>query len=268
MKLLRLPLLVLFVLIVPCSNLTVSAATVTAPYTDNFQSSSAGSSPADWTNTGTATWTIGNNGTTFGGTNYYQSTTTTAQGAFASLLQFTNLTSNFTLTSTFQLNDRAVSSIVPPGTQQERIGLAALSTAGLGSAYVADIQGNSGSMRIVSLGTNSDFSTPGALSLAGLLLNTSYTMTLTGAYSGSTLNLSYSVTDGVTTQTVTATDPTPYTGQFFGFRNNLGASNTDGFGIRFANFQAVPEPSVITLLVCSLLAAGCLMRRNAGTVKL
>lgn len=215
------------------------AAAVTTPYDDSFQTTTVGTTPADWTSTG-GTWSVVNNGTS----NVYQGSQST-NSAFYSLLQFSDLGSTsykgFTLSTSFVITDpTAIAS-------SEYIGFAALaSSTGLGNYYLADVQG-SGAIRLISLGaTNSDYSqgTAGTalLSSGGLLVTTTYTLTLQGVYVGNSLTLTFTVTDGTHTASVTGTDQTPWTGQYFGYRLNDAASS-DTLTVQFNNFNMVPEPA-------------------------
>lgn len=220
----------------------------TLPYADNFQTTAIGGSPTGWAPTA-GTWAIGE--ATPGGPHFYQATSPAASGAFASMLQFANATGNFSITSTFLIDDPLLT------VANERIGLAALATTGslpTANYYLADIQGSNGNMRILSLGpaSNPDFTTPGQLQLhlgTNIPVGSNYTMTLTGSYSGSTLNLSFQVTDGTNTQTVTASDPTPFAGQFFGLRLNNATGASDTLGVRFTEYTAIPEPGSLALML-------------------
>lgn len=219
-----------------------TAFSATVPYADSFQSSST----AGWITAGAApaTWSIANNGST----NVYQAASSSTNGSFSSVQQFTNIDSaleDFTFTTHFKISDTS---------NGLAVGFAAFgNTSGLGSYYLADINA-AGSMRIISLGgTNADFTTNGPISFGANLNGTAnYTMSVSGTYVGSTLNLSFEVSNGTTTKTVTASDATPLTGQYFGLRLNNSIASTDVAAVQFADFtattSAVPEPASFAAL--------------------
>lgn len=222
------------------------AAAVTVPYSDNFQTSTVGTTPANWNAAG-ATWEIANNGTA----NVYQATQSAAS-AFYSDLQFSDLGSattpkNFSMSTSFVITDPTSFA------GNEYVGFAALATtAGLGSYYLADVQG-SGAIRLITLGgTNSDYSTSGSASLGtNLMTGVTYTLTLQGIYTGSTLNMTFTVSDATHTASVTGTDATPWTtasGSYFGYRLNNSAPAGDTLQVQFDNFSMVPEPSALAML--------------------
>jgi hypothetical protein len=98
--------------------------------------------------------------------------------------------------------------------------------------------------------------------------NTTYTLRLEGSYNLDghlTLTLSLMNAAGTTTYgtSATATDTTPYTGDYFGYRNRIGLSGA-GPVIQFDNYsiETVPEPSAAVLLVGALAAA--LVKRRRG----
>ncbi len=238
---------------------TAFAATV--PYSDSFDSSST----AGWTTGGSinasTTWAIAN----AAGSNVYQATTGNSAGNFTSVVQLTNVNpalENFTMTSTFKVTD---------GTIAQFVGFAAFSnniTPGVGSNYLADID-RGGGMRILAQNDSSGFTSTTA-GFGSILLNTSYTMSLSGVYVGTTLNLTFTVTNGTTTQSVTATDLTPLTGQYFGYRMNNGTAN-DPMQVQFSNFDvttgAIPEPaSTAALLGLGALGTVLFSRRPRTTL--
>lgn len=248
----------------PCALLgfIVAAASpafaITAPYADTFQSTTSGNSPADWVTAGGATWSV----VTAGSNQVYQAVGSSAAGSFSSTLSFSNITnslSSFSISTSFKVTDLSNGAFV---------GIAAFgSTSGLGTNYLADVNA-AGTVRIISQGTNADFVASSTPSL-GVVFNTTstYTMSLTGTYISGALNLSYTVSDGIGhTQTVTASDATPYTGTFFGIRLNNSVAS-DPFAAQFSNFNvttsAVPEPSTTAALFgLGVLGASLVARRR------
>lgn len=231
-----------------------SAFAATVPYSDNFQAGTV----TEWTSGGGApgTWAIVN----AGGSNVYQATSSAAAGNFTSVVQLTNANSalqSFTISSSFKITDAS------PG---EFIGLAAFSnniTPGVGTNYVADIA-SGGQMRIIAQNDTSGFTSTTATFATSLVVGTNYTMSLTSTYVGGTLNMTFTLTNGTQSQSVTATDTSPLTGQYFGYRLN---DTTDSLVVQFSNYNvavsAVPEPTTTTALFgLGVLAAGLVVRRR------
>jgi hypothetical protein len=251
----------------------LSAATAaTIPYTADFSGT-----PTDWANTTTATsaWTTAT--TTPGGASAWQATSTGGQAV--STIQLTNINAtnipspdSFTIQATFTLTENSAGN-------NAYVGIGSFGTAAsLGSgAYLADIQG-SGSMRILSFntGANDDFSATVTSSFGtALATNTPYTMTLVGTWVGTTLNLTFTVTDGGEhTGIVTATDLSPLTGQYFGLRiTNSATAGTSTLTAQFTDFSAaitttIPEPAAIGILagISMLMTTMILRKRRASPI--
>ncbi|MET0262912.1 MAG: PEP-CTERM sorting domain-containing protein [Rariglobus sp.] len=232
-----------------------SAFAATVPYSDNFQAGTV----TEWTSGGgaPATWGIVNTGTS----NVYQVTSSASAGNFTSVVQLTNATSalqSFTMTSSFKITD---------GSAGEFIGFAAFSnniTPGFGSNYVADIA-SGGQMRIIAQNDTSGFSSTAATFATSLVVGTNYTMSLTSTYVGGTLNMTFTLTNGTQSQSVTATDTSPLTGTYFGYRLN---NSTDSLVTQFSNFTVttspIPEPASAAMLLGlgALGAVGTVRRRR------
>lgn len=247
------------------------ATAATAPYADPFQDTTIGSTPSGWT-------TFGATGTTAlvqnsGSANYLQLTGSNTAGSFGSTVQLTNMDSSiggFTISTSFRINDGT------SNTGGEYIGLSAfsLNTAMTGSYYLADIQRNSGNIRILSLGaTNADFSSPdnslpGSAFTGGLVANTDYTLSIVGTYTGASLSLTFSVSNGTTTKSITATDATPLTGTNFGYRLN-NTTGSDPLGVQFASYavSAIPEPSTYAACLGAAVGMMALVRRRRQSAR-
>ena len=90
----------------------------------------------------------------------------------------------------------------------------------------------------------------------GVVLDVDYLLTLTGTYSGGSLALAATATrlDTMAATTTTVTDPTPQSGQYFGYRTALNAVNGSvSEDIEYDDFSVIPEPATATL-TCSALA--------------
>lgn len=220
------------------AGLAVSAlrpAVASAPAT--FEQTPVGSAPSGWSCFGLASWTIVPSGPALA----YQATGSAAPGPFASTRPVDGSGDSFTVSTTFRL-ERATAH--PSG---EYIGLVAFATVpNLAAAgyYVADVQRGSGILRIISLGgENPDFSSPGnGEAFVGLREGADYTFTLAASRPGGVLTLAFTLSDGVGSTTIVATDPTPLAGKHFGFRLN-NTSADDPLHVRFGDFTVTPLAS-------------------------
>lgn len=242
---------------------TASAAgAAVAPFTETFSSTLSG-----WTNqtATTATWSQN----TVAGT--YTATTSGAGGYYA-ITPVTNINSTtFTpgtpvvISTTFQITD------VGSG-GNEYYGIAAFgSNTTLGTAYLGDVQ-RTGSIRIVSLGgTNSGF-TGGTATATNLTLaiNTNYTLRFTGNYAGDgSIALTFALLDsgGNVLSSISANDTSPFTGTYFGIRNNVAAGTDTVVSATYDSFAIsapIPEPSsfAAVLGLAALGATGLRRRRR------
>ncbi len=125
------------------------------------------------------------------------------------------------------------------------------------------ITGEIGTLYIEENGTRSAF--PGTS--IGLVVGVNCSLLVSGTYVGSALTLTATATrlDTGAQSTVSITDPTAQTGQFFGLFSNVSVSSHDSMVVDFDNFRVVPEPSS-PALVCAgagLLAGTGWRRRRA-----
>lgn len=235
------------------------AAAITVPWTAPISSTSIGSDLANAVHGGTtAIWAVGNSGSD----NYYQYTSGSTNGSSTSVWQTSNITGattiNWSETVKFTITDYSSAA---------NIGLIALAQQANSLGFVADV--NNTSMRILALGPNTSIATG---TFTGTALNTvsalglTYTATLSGSYSGSTLTLTYSLSDGTNTQSIsgTASGLTLTANNFyFGVRNNY-ATSGDTLAIRYSSIAIVPEPSTAALLgACGLGTMLFFRRRKA-----
>lgn len=246
------------------------ASALVVPYSNDF--SGIGSNTSFVNPAGTWNLSGGAYSTTIGtGTNVISSAAQT----------FTNLDGvSFTMTTRFSVSSVATL----PGNQSFTLGFGAFANnAGFtGNYYLADFaytgQGTAnpakGTLRILAIGDTTDFAgtTGSAIDSAatGNLAITSdsvYTLTLTGTYTGPSLDFSLALYNNLGVQigsTATGTDSTPLSGDFFGYRNrdsgNVSSGSTvinyDNFGIAL-----VPEPHA-GLPILAALSLGLLLRRR------
>lgn len=135
-----------------------------------------------------------------------------------------------------------------------------------------------GTLRILSLGDSPDGFTSvsgsaivsGASTNFAILTGTTYTLKLTGTVSNGTLSLAFGLYDAAgTTQigtSATATDTTPLTGDYFGYRNRTGGNTSSSTQISFDNFSVVPEPGTGVSLTLALTGVIYLFRRRESKI--
>ena len=166
-------------------------------------------------------------------------------------------TSDFVLSTRFVLNNAAGSgNLVTIGLGAFGSSSNFLSTGG-DSFYLADwgvsSHASEGQLRILAQGDSSHFTSAtgdtdgvGANGSSVVIGNT-YELRLTGAYAGSTLNLTLSLFDALGNQIGTsamASDGTPLEGQYFGYRNRTAGLN-HAIDISYDRFSLTPPPLLV-----------------------
>lgn len=223
------------------------------PYTNDF--SGTGSNTAFTVENTDAEWTVSGGSYAFN----YSNTTITPS---TSSLSFTNAAGVPFVIET-QLTVSSVGGVNGNGAT---LGLAAFgdsTTFAVGSSYyLADWQvansGIPGNLRILAQGDTAGFTNtpvtvdanPGSPTLA-VSLGTTYTLRLTGTYSGSTLNMTLGVFDSLGAQiggSAIASDTSPLAGTNFGYRNRIGIGGGT-FNATFDNYSVVPEPGTWALFL-------------------
>lgn len=194
----------------------------------------------------------------------YQNSITNANGSAATVVVTRPATENFVIQSRFRVTTM---------TSSVSFGLAALGTGAATNGattgvdfYMADV-GTSGSIRILRFSGSSNAVIVDDSAATGNLLGTldtgeTYDLTLTGTYTGSSLVLSFTVSDGTNTRNVTSSAiAAPLTGTNFGYRNR---NNVTGSYVVNSDFFAmsVPEPSPVLLLGAGA-ACGLSRRRRS-----
>jgi len=125
------------------------------------------------------------------------------------------------------------------------------STSTFGSFYIADwfvnpTASNGGTLRILAQGDTSDFSridgdADAAVNGDSIIVGNTYELHLTGTYSSGTLGMTLALFDSAGNQLgtpATATDLSPLTGTYFGYRNRV--ITTFSLDVDFDNFSVGP----------------------------
>jgi hypothetical protein len=200
----------------------------------------------------------------------YRSNYSTSETASSASIPVAGIAgTNFTITTQFTV---ASASTAPVNTGVNTIGFGALGGNATFSGdtapnayYLADYSytggptatpGDIGRLRILSLGDTSGFTATnslnnldGATTGFAIQKDVTYTLKLTGTYTGSTLNLALGLFDAAgTTQigtSATAIDTSPLVGSNFGYRERTGTTTT--LDVSYDNFSVVPEPSAALL---------------------
>lgn len=248
------------------------------PYSNDF--SGTGANTAFTTETTDAEWSV------TGGVYQYTYTNTTITPSRSSL-QVTGMAGlDFTMETQF-----TVSSVGSVNSNGETLGFGLFGSdatfAGTNSGtayYLADFQyANSvtpGNLRIIALGdttgatgTQVSVDANPSVSTLAVVLDTTYTLRLTGTYSGTTLNMTLGLFDAAgTTQigtSATATDTSVLTGTNFGYRNRAGIGGGT-VSVAFDNFSVttatIPEPSSSEMVFgCAALVAatGVMLKKRS-----
>lgn len=244
------------------------------PYTNDF--SGAGANVAFTTETPDAEWAVLNGAYR----NTYTNSSFTPSSASLSLSGVAG--NNFTIETRFTVQQLGTFNA---NTATLGFGFLASSSSFSDSAnsyYLADFafgnnsSSNVGRLRILSLGDTAGFTgTNGAaddnaaVNLA-ITTGTTYTLRLEGSFVGSTLNLTLALfnADGTTQigTTATASDTSPLSGEFFGYRNRIGIGGGTSI-IDFDNYNvsAIPEPaSFASLGGVAVFGLALLQRRKRG----
>ena len=222
------------------------AGAVSVPYSNDFSSS-----VADFTETADANWSL-----VSGTYQYFTSLDNNAGSAMVSATGFGATYADFVVSTTFEVTSKASGGTF-------NWGMALLGNSESPSTYIlADLSSN-GDFRLINVGgsgTGADINESGSFSYS---LNTTYTLTATGTYSGSNLTLKLDITDGMTSNSITATAfdaSTFYTGSAMGLRARSGSGG--GTTVQYDSFSIIPEPGTYALLAGFCMLGFVMLRRR------
>lgn len=223
------------------------AAAVSVPYSNDFSSS-----VADFTETNDPNWSL-EAGDTYqfltSGANHAGSAMVTASGFGATY-------EDFVVSTTFTVTSKASSGTF-------NWGMSLLGNDESPSTYILADLSSGGDIRLINVGgsgTGVDVSESGSFSYA---LNTTYTLTATGTYSGSNLTLKLDITNGVSSNSITAAAfdaSTHYTGSAMGLRARSGSGG--GTTVQYDSFSIIPEPGSYALLAGFCMLGYVMLRRR------
>jgi len=200
----------------------------------------------------------------------------TSTAAHTSSVDITNMgTNDFVMSTRFTIDD-----LVNPtgGSAGGSVGFAAFAPSGDftgGAYYLCDwttrYDVNNTTVRILELGGDGNTTaTNGSTDTYPILSGDTFEMRLTGVYNGGDLDLTLEVLNenGSLLGMATATDTTPLTGQYFGYRDRRpGTSSGTVLDVDYdyLNIQGVPEPSSSVLLIGGILACFGKRRRSPAS---
>lgn len=228
----------------------IHAGTVTAPYTNDFTSSAA-----DFTTSGSGSWSLVDTNSDTNSDAYQFTTSDTSSTGFSMLTIAGSPGANFndfSVSTTFTVTDA-------PGSGQTYWGMAVLGDSETPSDYIlVDYRSDSGNFRIINVGGDGTGTAVNESAFGGSFeLDKAYTLTVTGSYVGSMLTLTADFDDGSPVQSITASAfdaSANYTGSAMGLRVRSGSGG--GTTVDYDSFAvtAIPEPGAYAFLggICML----------------
>jgi len=229
----------------------LNAATVSVPYSNDFSSS-----VADFTENNDPNWTLDTGAETY---EFNTGSSNTSGSAMVSASGFGATYADFVVSTTFRVTDNA-------STGTSNWGMALLGNSESPSTYILADLTSGGGFRLINVGgsgTGQDVDASGAFSFNE---NTSYTLTATGTYTGTNLTLSLDITDGVSSNSISAAAfdvSTYYTGSAMGMRarSGSGSGSNAGTSVEYDSFSIVPEPGTYALLAGFCMLGFAMLRR-------
>ena len=180
-------------------------------------------------------------------------------------------TSDFVVSTRFTLSVEAHTGAGVTST----VGFGAFGTSsGFGTNYLADWfvnpeASNAGTLRILAQGDGSDFNgvqgDADGVNGDSIVVGNTYELRLSGSYAGGALNMTLALYDDAGNQlgtAATATDLTPLTGTYFGYRNRV--VSTHSVGVDYDDFRvvAIPEPTSLALVALAVAGLAVATRRR------
>ncbi len=251
-------------------SMRASAAPIVLPYAETFDSYAVGNTAVNnFTESNTAAYTIVNNGVS--GDNQYHASISSASGAGngSAGVQITNAVGNAFHIQT----DIIVRTFTAPTGSTTNLGLGLFGDTAdfsAGNQYrllyttANPTAGNIGKLTLTKTSGSGLGGTLSSTSAIAVAVGAILTLSADISYTGSTLNINGSLTDGVNTITLAATDTSPLVGQFFGYRTAVNAAGgTATEAADYDNFSVVPEPGATSVIMAvGLFAFGRRARRS------
>lgn len=245
-----------FALPLACIALPVASvlegSTVSLPFSEDFSTLNTTTVASIFTENSDSNWSI----PTAGKYQYSTSLQSNAGSAMVSATGLGDTYSDFVVSTTFR-----VTSLGASGTSNW--GMALLGNSESPTSYILADLSSGGNFRLINVGgsgTGDDVDASGSFSYA---LNTTYTLTATGTYSGTDLTLTLEITDGISSDSVTASAfdaSTFYSGNAMGMRARSGSGG--GTTVEYDSFSIIPEPGSFALLAGLGMLGVVLFRRR------
>lgn len=132
------------------------------------------------------------------------------------------------------------------------------------SEYILADWSSENQMRLLDIGIDVGLNATGTSSTVSFVEGNSYTLSVSGEYTGNQLDLTFTVSDGSNTDELTATivdASSLYGNDYFGYRSYGSSTGTINFYDDFS-LAAIPEPSAYAIAFGAAVGAITLLRRR------